>query len=111
MTSIESSEVISLSSALRVDSTFLVIKSFADNIIEFDGVKAIATNLFIVGLFCAFNRSKILTPSIDERLSSLIIEILAVLFLSRSLSKSLILSTLLALSTSNTEFTEGMLDR
>ena len=36
---------------------------------------------------------------------------MAVLFLSKSISKSFIRSTLLALSTSNIEFTEGMLDR
>ena len=56
----------------------------ADSITEFEGEKGIAINLFIVGLFWAFNLSRILTTSIDDKFSSLIIDILAVLFLSKS---------------------------
>ena len=111
ITSIESFDIISLSNESRVDIIFLVIKSLADSITEFEGEKGIAINLFIVGLFWAFNLSRILTASIEDKFSSLIIDILAVLFLSKSESNSLILSILLARSTINIEFTEGILDK
>ena len=51
ITSIESFDIISLSNESRVDIIFLVIKSLADSITEFEGEKGIAINLFIVGLF------------------------------------------------------------
>jgi hypothetical protein len=64
-----------------------VTNSLAETITALEGLNGIAINLFIVGLFCAFNLSNILTASIDDKFSSFIIEILAVLFLSRSFIK------------------------
>ena len=78
---------------------------------ELVGLKGIAINLLIVGLFCAFNLSKILTASIGDKFSSLVIDIFAVLFLSRSKISRLTLSTLLPLSTKRIELIDGMLDR
>ena len=89
----------------------LVIVELADNITEFDGLNGIATKLLIVGLFCAFSFSKILTASMDERFSNLIIVIFALLSLSKSSKRSLILLTLLNLSTIKIELIEGMLER
>ena len=111
ITSTESSEVTSESRDLRVLIIFLVIKSFAETITEFEGENGIAINLLIVGLFWAFNLSKILTASVEDKLSSLKIVIFAELFLSKSSNKSWILLTLLLLSTNNIEFIEGMLER
>ena len=71
---------------------FFVMRSFADKITEFEGVNGIATNWLIVGLFCVFNLSRILTASIEDKLLSLIILIFAVLFLSKSSSKFFIRS-------------------
>ena len=81
----------SLSRVLSVDFMFLATNSFEDKITEFDGVNGIATKLLMVGLFCVLSLSNILTASIEERLSSFIVVILATLFLSKSVSRFLIL--------------------
>ena len=111
ITSMESSDLTSPSSDLSVSLILAVTNSLAETITELDGLNGIAINLLIVGLFWAFSLSNILTASIEDRLSSFNIVILAVLFLSRSFIKLLILSTLLTLSTSKMEFTDGILDR
>ena len=104
-------EVISSSSDLRVEIILEVINSLAEIMTELDGLKGIAINLLIVGLFWALSLSRILTASVDDRLSSLIIEIFAELFLSKSSTSALILFTLLALSTRRIEFIEAILER
>ena len=50
-TSIESSDFTSLSKESNVCLIFEVTYSFAEIIIEFEGLNGIATKLFIVGLF------------------------------------------------------------
>ena len=110
-TSIESSVLTSSSRDLSVSLILLVTYSFAETITELDGLNGIAINLLMVGLFWAFSLSRILTASIEDKLFNFIIDILAVLFLSKSFMRSFILSTLLNLSTISIEFIEGMLDR
>jgi hypothetical protein len=61
ITSIESSDFTSPSRDLRVSLILEVTNSLAETITELDGLKGIAINLFIVGLFCAFSLSNILT--------------------------------------------------
>ena len=70
----------SSSSDLRVEIILEVINSLAETMTELDGLKGIAINLLIVGLFWVLSLSRILTASTDERFSSLIIEIFAELF-------------------------------
>ena len=101
----------SLSKILKVDLILFVIKSLAERITELDGANGIAINLSIVGLFCSLSLSKIRTASIDERLSNLIIAIFAVLFLSKSINRLLILEMLLVRSTIKIEFMEGIADK
>ena len=101
----------SSSSDARVFLILSVTKSFAEIIIELEGAKGTAINLFIVGLFCDLSFSNILTASIDGKFFNLTIDIFAELFISKSFNKFLILLILLALSTINIELMDAILDR
>ena len=69
---------------MSVSLILLVTYSLAETITELDGLNGIAINLLIVGLFWAFNLSRILTASMEDRFFNFIIDILAALFLSKS---------------------------
>ena len=85
--------------------------SSAESITEFDGVNGTATKLLMVGLFWDFNFSNILTASIEDKFSNLIILMLAVFCLSNVFNKLSILSTFDFLSTISIELIEAILDR
>ena len=75
ITATELSFKASLSSACKVLVILFVTKLFAERITELEVGNGTAIKLLMVGFSCNFRRSKILTASIEDKLSSLIIEI------------------------------------